>query len=173
LNSRFTIRHATLADAELLTALGARTFYDTFAIHNTARDMQEYLAESFNKEQQTAELLERGTLFLIAETDKGTGGYAMLRPGPPPNEIHLSHAIEVVRLYVDKEWLGLGVGSGLMQACLDESKEKGFKHLWLGVWEHNQRALAFYRKWEFETFGEHIFYVGADAQNDYLMRRRV
>jgi len=162
-----------MADAELLSVLGARTFYDTFAVYNTDGDMQQYLAESFNNEQQTAELLEPGTLFLIAETEKGAGGYAMLRPGPPPNEIHLSQPIELVRLYVDKEWLGWGLGPGLMQACLDESEERGYEHLWLGVWEHNKRAQAFYRKWKFETFGQHVFYVGTDAQNDYLMRRRV
>ena len=153
--------------------LGARTFYETFAIYNTAEDMRQYLAESFSKEQQTAELLDSGTFFLIAEIEKSASGYAMLRPGPPPNEIQLSQPIELVRLYVDKGWLGFGVGSALMQACLDESKLKHYEHLWLGVWEHNERALAFYRKWNFETFGDHVFYVGADAQNDYLMRRRV
>ncbi|MDQ2855211.1 MAG: GNAT family N-acetyltransferase, partial [Acidobacteriota bacterium] len=43
--------------------------------------------------------------------------------------------------------------------------------LWLGVWEHNGRARAFYRKWKFVEFGEHIFQLGEDPQNDILMAR--
>ena len=60
-----------------------------------------------------------------------------------------------------------------MQAALDLAREKGFDWVWLGVWEHNHRAHAFYRKWGFERFGEHVFFVGLDAQTDWWMRRRL
>lgn len=33
--------------------------------------------------------------------------------------------------------------------------------MWLGVWEHNSRARAFYRKWEFREVGQQIFQLGA------------
>ena len=58
-------------------------------------------------------------------------------------------------------------------AAYDEAKKKGHRTLWLGVWEHNARARAFYSKWSFREVGEHIFQLGADSQTDILMERQV
>jgi ribosomal protein S18 acetylase RimI-like enzyme len=49
----------------------------------------------------------------------------------------------------------------------------GSGELWLGVWERNLRALAFYRKWRFDVVGEQIFELGDDPQRDLTMRRDV
>ena len=43
--------------------------------------------------------------------------------------------------------------------------------MFLGVWEHNPRAQAFYRKWGFERVGEHVFQMGDDPQIDWWMVR--
>jgi diamine N-acetyltransferase len=43
--------------------------------------------------------------------------------------------------------------------------------LWLGVWEHNARAIAFYTKCGFIDVGEHAFFVGGDEQTDRVMSR--
>jgi ribosomal protein S18 acetylase RimI-like enzyme len=169
--STVTIRHANPADAELLAELGARTFFETFALTNSDEDMEQYLSESFNKEQQTAELEDPRISALIAEAEQGAAGYAMLQTGPPPNTELMENPIELVRLYVGKEWIGQGIGAMLMQASLNEARRLGHATLWLGVWEHNGRARAFYQKWGFEDFGEHVFQLGADAQNDFLMKR--
>ena len=58
-----------------------------------------------------------------------------------------------------------------MQACLDWSKNAGFDTVWLGVWEQNQKALAFYQKMGFQRFGEHVFVLGTEVQNDFLMKK--
>ena len=165
------LRRATIEDATLLAELGALTFFQTFAAHNTDEDMTEYLASSFNRDKQQEELSDEQTTFLIANVDERAAGYAMLRAGTPPNDIDAVNSIELVRLYVKKEFHGRGVGKSLMQACFDEARKMGYEDLWLGVWENNARARAFYRKWKFEEFGEHIFQLGGDAQNDFLMRR--
>ena len=60
-----------------------------------------------------------------------------------------------------------------MQRCIDEARETGFQTIWLGVWERNSRALAFYRKWDFREVGEHIFQLGSEPQRDILMQRAV
>jgi ribosomal protein S18 acetylase RimI-like enzyme len=43
------------------------------------------------------------------------------------------------------------------------------KTLWLGVWERNDRARAFYTKCGFVDAGEHIFLFGSDPQTDRVM----
>lgn len=165
------IRQATADDAELLAELGARTFCETFAADNSAADMRAYLASSFSPILQATELADPDSLFLIAEVDGIPAGYAKLKPGDPPDGVTVETPIELVRLYVSQEWLGRGVGAALMQVCIDQVRSKGHRTLWLGVWEHNDRARTFYRKWKFREVGTHIFQLGADAQTDILMER--
>jgi ribosomal protein S18 acetylase RimI-like enzyme len=171
--SIYNIRQATASDVPLLTELGASTFSETFARDNRPEDMADYLAASFNLEQQAAELAEPLATFLIAEIDSIAVGYAMLHAGALPHQASGKKPIELVRLYVSKEWHGSGVGEALMQACIDKARQAGYRTLWLGVWEHNARARAFYRKWQFQEFGEHIFQLGGDPQNDILMAREI
>jgi len=168
-----TIRRARGEDAGLLTELGARTFIETFAPDNTAEDMADYIAASFNLEQQEAELADPDSIFLIAEVERVAAGYAKLHPGEPETGVSGAQPIELVRLYVSREWLGRGVGAALMRSCLEEAKQAGHRTIWLGVWERNGRAQAFYRKWDFRVVGEHVFQLGSDPQRDLLMERAI
>jgi ribosomal protein S18 acetylase RimI-like enzyme len=169
----FIIRRGNAADADLLAELGARTFSETFAADNTLEDMTAYLASSFSLKKQAEELADPDSLFLIAEADGVAVGYAMLRSGDLEDGITGENPVELVRLYVSRESLGSGLGAALMQACIDEAKERGHQTLWLGVWEHNTRARAFYRKWRFHEVGTHVFQLGNDPQTDLLMQRSI
>jgi diamine N-acetyltransferase len=168
-----TIRHANPDDASLLVELGARTFSETFAADNAPEDLAAYLASSFNLAQQQAELADPASSFLVAEVGGAAAGYAKLHAGEPAEGISGAQPVELVRLYVSREWLGLGVGEALMLACLNEAKQAGHETIWLGVWERNGRARAFYRKWNFRAVGEHVFQLGSDPQTDILMVRAV
>jgi Acetyltransferases len=168
-----TVRRADQRDAGLLTELGARTFHETFAADNSPEDMAAYLASSFNLEQQTAELSDSASTFLIAEVAGMAAGYAKLHAGAPVEGIDAANPIELVRLYIEQKWFGSGVGGALMKACLEEASKSGSDRIWLGVWERNARAQAFYRKWDFRAFGKHVFQLGADAQTDILMLRQL
>jgi ribosomal protein S18 acetylase RimI-like enzyme len=172
-NSELDIRRARIEDAGLLAELGAQTFAETFVEENTPEDMAAYLADAFSFEQMTAELSDPLAIFFIAEVDGQAAGYAKLHPGKALEGVEGQRAIELVRLYVSRKWLGRGVGQALMERCVSEAREKGFQILWLGVWERNSRAIAFYRKWNFREVGEHIFQLGSDAQRDLLMQRAV
>ena len=172
-NPDVTIRRANREDAGLLADLGARTFAQTFGTDNTPENMAAYIAASFNLAQQTAELTDPASTFLIAEIDGVTAGYAKLHTGEPAEGVDGPKPVELVRLYVSREWLGRGVGEVLMRACMNEARQAGHQTIWLGVWERNDRAQAFYRKWNFRTVGEHVFQLGSDAQRDILMERAV
>ena len=166
-----TIRGANTTDANLLADLGRRTFQETFSADNTRENMDAYVASSFSVAQQTAELADPASTFLIAEVNGVAAGYAKLHPGELAAGIEGAKPIELVRLYVSREWLGRGVGEALMRACLDHARSAGYETIWLGVWERNARAQAFYRKWNFRAVGEHIFQLGSDPQRDILMER--
>ena len=168
-----TIRRATRDDVKLLSELGARTFRDTFAQENTDENMSAYVASAFNERQQTTELTDPASTFLLAEVDDVVAGYAKLHSGEPAEGVRGAKPIELVRLYAAQEWIGHGVGQALMRACLDEARSVGCETIWLGVWERNQRAQNFYEKWGFRAVGEHVFQLGSDPQRDILMERPI
>ena len=167
------IRRAGVNDAGLLAELGARTFSETFAADNKAEDMAAYLAASFSPAKQTEELLDALSLYLIAEIETEAVAYAQLHSGVAPECVTGDAPIELVRFYVTRQWHGRGVSGPLMRACIDEARRAGHRTMWLGVWERNGRAQAFYRKWGFQKVGEHIFQLGSDPQNDVLMEMKI
>jgi ribosomal protein S18 acetylase RimI-like enzyme len=167
------IRRATTTDAALLALLAATTFSDTFSADNTPADMALYLAESFGEDVQRDELADSRNTVFFAERAGEVVGYTMLREGPAPDAIRDADAIEIARLYATKRFLGAGIGATLMRRCLDEAAARGRRMIWLGVWEHNARAIAFYRRWGFADVGTMTFMLGNDRQTDRVMARRV
>ncbi|MEO0806840.1 MAG: GNAT family N-acetyltransferase [Cyanobacteria bacterium J06643_4] len=169
------IRPATLADRDALLRLSINSFRDTFADENNTDDINRYLKETFSVAKMEAELKDTRNTFLLAFTkaDNALMGYGKLHNGTPEKEISGLAPIEISRLYLDSAFIGRGLGSKLMQACLDEATKQGCQTVWLGVWEHNIRALRFYRRWGFEVVGSHIFQMGTDAQTDLIMERSI
>ena len=167
------VRRAKTEDAVLLSRLGAETFFDAFASQNTPEDMALYLRSSFGPDIQAAELAEPHTVFLIAEVGVEAAGYARLREGPPSVPMSAVRPLEIVRFYARTSWIGKRVGSALMEACLSESLSRNCDLIWLDVWERNERAIAFYRKWGFVVVGSQPFRLGNDVQDDLLMARPV
>jgi diamine N-acetyltransferase len=163
------IRYGTTDDATMLAELGAQTFLDTFAKDNTAEDMALHLRRSFSPEIQFQELAGAETVFLIAEVDGVPVGYAQLLLNSLDESINRTKPLEIRRIYASQEFLGKGVGKELMQAAISEARQRDCDSVWLGVWEQNQRAINFYKKWGFQEVGSHIFYVGDDPQNDLVL----
>lgn len=165
------IRAAEPADAPALAELARRTFEETFAPHNNPADMALYLSGAYGLAQQSAELADTRLATLLADAGEALAGYAQLRDWPAPACVTGSNPVELRRFYVDRPWQGQGVAQRLMQAVLDEAGRRGAGTMWLGVWERNERAQAFYRKCGFVDVGSQPFMVGTDRQTDRIMTR--
>ena len=166
-----TIRLATPEDAELVADLSRQTFYDTFMDDNSKEDMDKFMNEVFTKDALMKEVGAPGNIFLLAEEGGKTLGYARIRENNIPPELGTTNALEIARLYAAKDSIGKGVGKALMQACVNIALIKKAGALWLGVWEKNERAIRFYKQWGFEKFADHVFQLGNDPQNDWLMKK--
>ncbi len=168
-----TIRQATVADANDIALLSRQSFYDTFAAVNTKEDMDKFMNESFSMETLTAEVAVAANIFLVACAGEELIGYAKIMESVNPPALGQVPAIEISRLYAAKKAIGQGVGKILMQAAISLATGKNKQLIWLGVWEHNQRAIGFYRQFGFEKFGEHPFVLGNDVQTDWLMKKTI
>jgi GNAT superfamily N-acetyltransferase len=166
-----TIRRGTAADAVALAALARDTFFDTFASTNDAADMALHLERSYGVAQQTAELTDAAVITLLVEENGQPVAYAQLRTGHVPDCVKGAKATELWRFYVTRDWHGKGIAQRLMDRVLDEARQAGAETVWLGVWERNPRALAFYGKCGFVDVGEHVFLFGTDPQTDRVMAR--
>jgi ribosomal protein S18 acetylase RimI-like enzyme len=173
-STRLVIRRATADDAESLAAFGARTFYETFAPANTPEDMSQHLAAAWGTDLQRAEINDPALDTLLAcDPDGALAGFAQLLAGHAPACVATVSPVEIKRFYVDKAWHGRGLAQDLMKAVEECARAHGGRELWLGVWERNARAQAFYRKCGFDRVGEQIFVVGSDPQTDHVMLRHL
>jgi diamine N-acetyltransferase len=164
-----TVRRADPSDARQLSRIAEATFRATFCSVNTAEDMDLYCQKSFGEKVQESEIANPNMLTLLCEECEKLAGFAQLRWGAAPACVSAKAPGEIQRLYVADEWHGKGVAQGLMRACIEEMIRRGSDGIWLGVWEHNPRAIAFYKKWGFVAVGDQVFSLGRDSQRDIVM----
>lgn len=163
------IRYGNTEDATMLAELGAKTFYETFAKDNTPENISLYMKKSFSKEIQLNELSKPDIIFLIVELEDEPVGYAKLKMNSNDESVKGTEVMEIERIYASQEYIGKGIGKELMKACINEARQRGCDSIWLGVWEKNQRAIDFYKKWGFKEVGTHVFMLGDDPQWDFVM----
>ena len=163
------IRRGVAEDAAVLADLARTTFYDAFAATNDPADMALHLQRAYGVSQQTAELQDPGITTLLVEKDGKAIAYAQIRDHHMPDCVKGPAPLELWRFYVDRGWHGQGIAPALMDRVKSEARRRGARTLWLGVWEHNARARAFYAKCGFSDVGEHIFLFGTDPQTDRVM----
>jgi ribosomal protein S18 acetylase RimI-like enzyme len=165
-----TVRAAVAGDAGALAALAERTFRDTFGAHNSAANMDLHCACTYGAAIQADEIADPERTTLVAETAGRLAGYGQLRWSATPCLSAIRPA-EIQRIYVDRPWHGRGVAQALMARLLTAARERGADLVWLGVWEHNLRARAFYRKAGFAEAGDHVFRLGDEDQRDLVLAR--
>ncbi len=164
--SSFTIRRAGIEDASRLAEFAARTFDETFASFNDPVDFRLHLQKSFGEQQQAAEIANPDNVTLLVFDGDELVAFAQVMKRQAPDCVCVDDAIELHRIYVDKPAHGTGLASRLMQEVRRVAGESGARHVWLGVWEHNPRAIAFYSKHGFVDVGSHPFLLGTDPQVD-------
>lgn len=167
------IQLAEPSHAASLAKLAEKTFRDAFAQFIDKDNFEDYVARSFTENQIRSELLDRAATFFIARLEDKWVGYAKLYQSPPPDCIKQLPSVELARLYSRQQYLGRGIGTALVETCVNYALSRSFKSIWLGSWQENHRANAFYTKLRFEIFGTKTFAVGSDIQDDYIFARPI
>ena len=158
-----------MEDAAMLSDISKRTFFDTFTGTCTDADMQSFLDAYFNLEQVKTELANEQDMYFLAESEGKLIGY--LRFMEDYNSFPFMKqwkALELKRIYVDKQYHGQGVAQILMDLVLKYAADHTYEVVWLGVWEHNKKAQKFYEKYGFVNSGHtHDFPIGNTPQTDW------
>ena len=164
-----TLRPAVSTDAPALTRLAEQTFRATFAADNAPEDLDLYCRTHYTPEIQAAEIADPRREIWVTEKAGELIAYFMLTEGTREQGVTGERTLELQRIYVDARFHGQGIAQKLMEQVLRRTRERGCDSLWLGVWEHNRRALAYYPKHGFKEVGEHTFVLGNDPQRDLIL----
>ncbi len=168
-----TLRRAGPGDARELATLAECSFRDTFGARNTPANMDRHCAKAFGPRVQAGEIADPGLVTTLAESSGTLVGFSQLRLASTHVRAAGLRPAELNRIYVLSQWQGRGVAQALMRGAQDTARAAGCDLLWLGVWEHNPKAIAFYRKFGFEFAGEHPFMLGEESQRDLIMVSRI
>ena len=163
------LRPALPGDAPSLAVLAERTFRETFGSRNSPENMDLHCAKVFGTDIQLREIEDRALRTTLADADGRMVGFSQLRIPSAQANVEARRAAEISRIYVLADWHGHGVAQDLMRDALATATRDDCDCLWLGVWEHNPRAMAFYRKFGLEVVGTHAFMLGLDRQRDLIM----
>jgi diamine N-acetyltransferase len=158
-------------DAEALSRLAQDTFEETFGGLYRLEDLQRHLEDTFGLDAIRQKLEDPDVDVRIAEAGRRMIGYAIIGPVRLPYTPDHQPALELYRLYIRASDQGVGVGRILFNWVLTRARERASAELCLGVWEHNERAIAMYESRGFETVGQHTYRVGRHEDIDLIMRK--
>ncbi len=178
------LRSAGPQDLEALVELARSTFRAAFAPMCSAAAMEKHLAATFSSEQLASELSDPAVHTLLAGAEGAWTAYATLRVHQDfdPSVRRPRSATSATAATDDDVWQlqriylrASAQGSGVADALLAESLRRCGRHqarsLWLAVWEHNHRALSFYRRWGFCQVGDQPYMLGDEEQRDLVLAR--
>lgn len=168
----YTIRRATIDDADTVSSLGARTFSETFAHLYPPEDLETFLAYAYGLERTRNDLVHSDKATWLMEDEDGEAiGYALAGPCDLPHDEVSPEDGELKRIYVLKSHQGGGRGSALLKTALDWLEAAGPRRLWIGVWSENFGAQKLYGRLGFEKVGEYFFPVGETNDLEFILRR--
>lgn len=162
-----------LDQLDLLVDISIKTFEDAFEKDNNPEDFASYLDFAFNPDRIAAEVKDKDSNFYFVYLNTEMVGYFKLNQMEAQTDIKDGDALELERIYVLKEFQGKQIGKWMLEQIIILAKDKGKSFVWLGVWEHNTKAIAFYEMYGFQKFGTHPYYIGTDKQTDWLMRLNI
>ncbi len=165
-----TFKKCVPEDVCTLRDFSRKMYYNTFSSMNTPSNMIAYLEQAYNIERLRDELTDDASSFYFLYTDSELAGYIKINEALSQTDINDAWSLEIEKIYVAKEFQGKGLGHVLMNKAVDMAKERKKTYIWLGVWEKNDKAIAFYEKNGFYKISSHPFIMGDETQTDYIMR---
>lgn len=165
------IKKCALEDSRKLQEISYETFNETFKHQNSPENMSAYLERAFNLKQLEKELSNISSQFFFVYFNNEVAGYLKVNTNDAQSEEMGDESLEIERIYIKNKFQKHGFGKYLLNKAMEIAMERNKKKIWLGVWEKNENAIAFYKKMGFVQTGAHSFYMGDEEQIDFIMTK--
>jgi ribosomal protein S18 acetylase RimI-like enzyme len=169
-----TVRQARSGDQDALALVGATTFLESYAGVVDGGAIIRHCAERHTPEVYGQALETRSHALWLAEMAPGAApvGYLHLTPPDLPVETRPDD-LEIKRIYVLASLHRSGLGRRFIAEAVNHARAEGASRLLLGVYQGNERALAFYERMGFDQIGTRRFDVGGRIYDDWVLALRV
>lgn len=155
-----------------LIAMARRCFSETFSHLYEPELFNEFLDRTYGADgSMEGDLRNPAVEWMAAFRGSGPVGYAKLTPLRAPAPAPRPNSLELQQIYVLSDWHGRGVADHLMRWALTRAACKQAQEVYLTVFDHNQRAKAFYRRHRFAEVGRCTFRIGNQIDDDRVWRR--
>ncbi|WP_026894225.1 GNAT family N-acetyltransferase [Clostridiisalibacter paucivorans] len=165
------IKKCNVEDLPKLLEISYETFNETFKKQNSPENIKAYLERAFNLKQLEKELSNISSQFFFVYLNNEVAGYLKININDAQSEEMSDESLEIERIYIKRKFQKHGLGMYLLNKAIEIAMEFNKKKIWLGVWEKNENAIAFYEKMGFVQTGSHSFYMGNEEQVDFIMTK--
>ena len=163
------VRFAVPADVGEIVQLLREVFSETYGHVIPDDALNRYVDKAF----EARAIAVSSNTFVLAQVDGVLVGVSELATTSPPECVEPRSAIEVARFYIRAEYRGSDVADALLHKCERHARSTGHTAVWLCVWEHNPRAIAFYRRHGFVSVGNVDIVVEGVVFHDVVMVKKV
>jgi ribosomal protein S18 acetylase RimI-like enzyme len=161
----YQIKKALITDAKVLSKLSVATFLPAHGHSAPKKDIDAYINQSFSEENFFKELSDATHQYYIIYVDNYIAGYSKIIFNQTQRKITAKNITYMSRLYLLKEFYGLGLGKYLFDFNIKLCKENKQSGIWLAVWVENQKGISFYKKMGFKKVGDFDFKISKTHSN--------
>jgi ribosomal protein S18 acetylase RimI-like enzyme len=162
---QISIKPFSSSEVESLVELGQKTFKESHGHSATEIDIQNYVDYHFNTDTLLKALSDSNIYFHKILFDNQLAGYSKLILDNPHPLTSISPIAKFERLYLLKDFYGLGLGKELLKHNIEIARAHQQKAFWIFVWTENENGLKFYKKNDFKIIGTHNFKISDQHSN--------
>ncbi|CAN5906403.1 GNAT family N-acetyltransferase [soil metagenome] len=150
-----------------------QVFLDTYATEGIRPDLAREAFSHYSVAGFAGRFAEPDRRFVVAEHETGLLGFAEVILGPA--QAPAGHVVggELVRLYVQPQCHGMGIGRQLLQRAESLAADRGLFHIWLTAWEGNRRACGFYESVGYSDVGASTYTFEANSYGTCVFTKRL
>lgn len=151
---KFIIKPIDKKEIANVRSITWQSWMSSYARFTPERDLQAYFDEHYSVEALERIFNDAAVCGFVAEVAGNAIGYAKGCFNETENRFYINS------IYVLPAHQGGGIGTALLNACIDRARSYNLSEVWLGVMVDNVEALAWYNKIGFKFVREEPFIMG-------------
>lgn len=153
------IIRASLKHAEVLSKLGAETFYKTHKDSAPAHEVATYIKRIYSLNAIERELTNPLNIYHIIKHKDTVAGFSKMELAMAYPAIKTENVSKMDQIYLHDSFHGLKLGANLLDFSINYTKSQGQNGMWLVVWTGNTKAIDFYKKFGFRIVTKDQFHL--------------
>jgi ribosomal protein S18 acetylase RimI-like enzyme len=150
-----TIKRVETKDASFLSEVALKAYADHY-LHLWYDGGAWYMDKYFSAEKLANEINNQNSCFFIAFFKDAPVGFLKININAPLISFQDKNAMELERIYLNKEAIGKGIGKRLVELTFKIAREHNKDLVWLKAMDTSDEPIAFYKKMGFEIKGTHL-----------------